>query len=192
MFTTMLGLCLTASTSIKPEYRQLYSDTAPDTASKEGRLELLRKVNLQLKTWKDLLHRFLKSNDDQVELLLTLEEYCADEGDFSGEQGALFAALFPQVRPPSRAKCKVDWQRCSAVECCAYLHPTSHVTSTRCICVQVVKLCYDHDLLSEEAILDWAHEKEHAGSEDRRFVNMCADLLAWLEDAEEESSDGSE
>ncbi len=60
------------------------------------------------------------------------------------------------------------------------------------IVLQVIKLCYDQDLLSEEAILDWAHEKEHAGSEDRRFVNMCADLLAWLEDAEEESSDGSE
>jgi len=53
--------------------------------------------------------------------------------------------------------------------------------------VQVVKLCYDHDLLTEEAILDWAHEKEHAASEDRHFVDMCEDLLAWLEDAEEES-----
>ena len=57
--------------------------------------------------------------------------------------------------------------------------------------LQVVKLGYDHDLLSEEAILDWAHEKENAASEDRQFVDMCADLLAWLEDAEEESSDGS-
>lgn len=34
----------------------------------------------------------------QVELLLTFEEYCAEEGDFAGEQGALFAELFPQVR----------------------------------------------------------------------------------------------
>lgn len=152
MLTTMLGLCLTASSCVKPEYHPLYAETQPDTGSKEGRLELLRKVNMQLKAWKDLLHRFLKSNDDQVELLLTLEEYCAEEGDFSGEQGAVFAPLFPQV----------------------------------------IKLCYDHDLLTEEAILDWAHEKEHAGSEDRRFVNMCADLLAWLEDAEEESSDASE
>lgn len=34
----------------------------------------------------------------QVELLLTFEEYCAEEGDFaSGEQGAVFADLFPQV-----------------------------------------------------------------------------------------------
>ena len=51
-----------------------------------------------------------------------------------------------------------------------------------------MKLCYDHDLLSEEAILDWAHEKENAAREDRWFVEKCADLLAWLEDAEEESS----
>ena len=58
-----------------------------------------------------------------------------------------------------------------------------HLTATR----QVVKLCYDHDVLSEDSILDWAREKEHAADEDRRFVDMCADLLAWLEDAEEES-----
>ena len=72
------------------------------------------------------------------------------------------------------------------------LHFSPHGAPT-CWCaplvLQVVKLCYDQDLLSEEAILDWAHEKEHAGEEDRRFVDMCADLLAWLEDAEEESSE---
>lgn len=62
----MLGLCLTPSPSTKPEYRPLYSETQPDATSKDGRLELLRKINVQLKTWKDLLHRFLKSNDDQV------------------------------------------------------------------------------------------------------------------------------
>lgn len=66
MLTTMLGLCLTASSCVKPEYHPLYAETQPDTGSKEGRLELLRKVNMQLKAWKDLLHRFLKSNDDQV------------------------------------------------------------------------------------------------------------------------------
>ncbi len=58
--------------------------------------------------------------------------------------------------------------------------------------IQIVKLCYDHDLLSEESILDWAHEKENADNEDRRFVDMCSDLLAWLEDAEEESSEEEE
>ena len=36
----------------------------------------------------------------QVELLLTFEEFCAEEGDFAhGEQGSIFADVFPQVRP---------------------------------------------------------------------------------------------
>ena len=34
----------------------------------------------------------------QVELLLTFEEYCEEEGDFaSGDNGSGFAPLFPQV-----------------------------------------------------------------------------------------------
>ncbi len=35
---------------------------------------------------------------EQVELLLTFEEFCAEEGDFAvGESGSMFAELFPQV-----------------------------------------------------------------------------------------------
>lgn len=124
----------------------------------------------------------------QVELLLTLEEYCAEEGDFSGEQGAVFAPLFPQVGLVGRG-----WGRPAGNAVLPFvMHVPAIASICCCVCLQVIKLCYDHDLLTEEAILDWAHEKEHAGSEDRRFVNMCADLLAWLEDAEEESSDASE
>ena len=55
--------------------------------------------------WGALLRRFLRSEDDQVELLLTLEEYCAAEGAFEGpgEGGAPFAAIFSQARgPPAR------------------------------------------------------------------------------------------
>ncbi|PSC74700.1 Translation initiation factor eIF-2B subunit epsilon [Micractinium conductrix] len=150
IFTTMLSLCLPAGPATRPEYRSLFPEGKVDPSSKEGCMELLRRINAQLRAWKALMQRFLRNSDDQVELLLTFEEYCEEEGDFSsGENGSVFAPLFPQV----------------------------------------VKLCYDQDLLSEEAILDWAHEKEHAGEEDRRFVDMCADLLAWLEDAEEESSE---
>lgn len=134
MFTTMLGLCLPPASAVKAEYRSLYPDLQVGPTTKEGRLELLRRINAQLRAWKELLHRFLRSADDQVgavplpgfacscscmlegagslcfsidrplraaqvELLLTFEEYCAEEGDFAGEQGATFADLFPQVRP---------------------------------------------------------------------------------------------
>ena len=64
----MLGLCLPANSSTKPEYAALYPDAQQDAGSKDGRLELLRRINAQFKAWKDLLHRFLKSNDDQVRI----------------------------------------------------------------------------------------------------------------------------
>jgi translation initiation factor eIF-2B subunit epsilon len=51
-----------------------------------------------------------------------------------------------------------------------------------------LKLCYDHDIVSEEAILDWAGEKEHASLEDRHFVDQCSALLTWLQEASEEDS----
>ena len=35
----------------------------------------------------------------QVELVLTFEEFCADDGEFAGERGSAFAAIFPQVTP---------------------------------------------------------------------------------------------
>ena len=38
--------------------------------------------------------------DDQVDLLLTLEEFCGEEGVFegTGEQGSLFSAVFAKAR----------------------------------------------------------------------------------------------
>jgi hypothetical protein len=62
----MLSLCLPPSPSVRPEYRGLFADAALDAASKAGRLELLKSINGQLREWKELLRRFLKSSDDQV------------------------------------------------------------------------------------------------------------------------------
>ena len=62
----MLSLCLPPSPSVRPEYRGLFADSQLDAASKAGRLELLKSINGQLREWKELLRRFLKSSDDQV------------------------------------------------------------------------------------------------------------------------------
>ena len=96
--------------------------------------------------WGPLLRRFLRSEDDQVELLLTLEEYCAAEGAFEGpgEGGAPFAAIFAQVRvcpacppPPARSRppagCRaaptwVEWGVCAA--CCLLQLPIPHPPTT--------------------------------------------------------------
>lgn len=163
----------------------------------------------------------------QVELLLTFEEYCAEEGDFAGEQGAMFAELFPQVRgrqrrpapvsvpsgsrlrlvprslglgcalqralhavalrrAPLGGRCATAAPRCAAVRC----WPEA---GSPAVPRQVVKLLYDADLVSESAIFDWAHEKENASKEERRFVELAKDLLAWLaQDSESESESEEE
>ncbi|KAL4515961.1 hypothetical protein Ndes2437A_g06674 [Nannochloris sp. 'desiccata'] len=99
MLTTALGLCLPAPLAISREYRGLYSAGDVDAESKEGKLELLKRTAAQLHRWRDLLTKFLKNEEDQVELLLTLEEFCGEEGDFegTGEKGVAFAAIFPQL-----------------------------------------------------------------------------------------------
>lgn len=62
----MLNLCLAPGPTIKSEYHGLFPDAPLDSRSNQGRLELLRRINAQLKAWKALMHRFLKSSDDQV------------------------------------------------------------------------------------------------------------------------------
>ena len=66
IFTTMLTLCLPAGPAVKPEFRELFQEEPIESTTKEGRLDMLRRVNAQLKAWKALLHRFLKCADDQV------------------------------------------------------------------------------------------------------------------------------
>lgn len=72
---------------------------APDTSTSEGKLALLRSFKQALSDWRDLLQRFLRSEDDQVELLLTLEEYCNCEGVFEadGGGGAHYVPLFAHI-----------------------------------------------------------------------------------------------
>ncbi|BDA43794.1 Translation initiation factor eIF-2B subunit epsilon [Coccomyxa sp. Obi] len=99
ILTTMLTLCLPAPPRAKADYHSLFADTAPDTATPTGKTELLTRLQRLLKTWAPLLQKFLRSEDDQVDLLLTLEEFCGEEGVFegTGEQGSLFSAVFAKV-----------------------------------------------------------------------------------------------
>ena len=62
----MLALCLPAGASARPEHHALFPSDHVDLQGKGGRLELLRRLHVQLRAWKDLLRRFLKSNDDQA------------------------------------------------------------------------------------------------------------------------------
>lgn len=100
------------------------------------------------------MRKFLRSEEDQVELLLTLEEFCAEEGDFEGtkEHGSAFKSIFPQL----------------------------------------LKLLYELDIVSEDSLLSWASEKEHAEDEEKEYLRLAQPFLEWLEEAEEESSSEEE
>ena len=59
--------------------------------------ELLKVTRKKVERWAPLLARFLKSEDDQVEMLLTLEDYCSEETVFTGMGGSALTPAFPKI-----------------------------------------------------------------------------------------------
>ncbi|KAK9066479.1 hypothetical protein SSX86_013801 [Deinandra increscens subsp. villosa] len=52
--------------------------------------------------------------------------------------------------------------------------------------VQILHLLYDIDIIQEEAILNWANEKEGADEADKVFVKQAEKFIQWLNEASEE------
>ncbi|KAL6557126.1 hypothetical protein OROMI_017476 [Orobanche minor] len=52
--------------------------------------------------------------------------------------------------------------------------------------VQILNLLYDEDILQEDAILNWASEKEEADESDKLFVKQAEKFVQWLNEASEE------
>lgn len=96
IFTTMTAMCAPAPAWVKDEYALLFLARDSPLPPKP---QLLASFKRHLSEWGPLLQRFLRSEDDQVELLLTFEEYCSCEGIFEdqGEQGAAFGDIFEAV-----------------------------------------------------------------------------------------------
>lgn len=46
-----------------------------------------------------------------------------------------------------------------------------------CFCVQILHLLYDKEIIQEEAILNWASEKEEAEESDKVFVKKCESFI---------------
>lgn len=81
----------------RPEYETLYPETAPDTATPTGRRDLLGRLRALLARWAPLLTRYAADDDDQVELLLTLEDYCSADAGFEGRAGPRFVPIFAET-----------------------------------------------------------------------------------------------
>ncbi|KAJ0843397.1 putative W2 domain, nucleotidyl transferase domain, trimeric LpxA-like superfamily [Helianthus annuus] len=52
--------------------------------------------------------------------------------------------------------------------------------------VQILHMLYDKDIIQEEAILNWAEEKEGADESDKVFVKQSEKFIQWLNEASEE------
>ena len=143
-----MGLCLPAPASVPAEFSELFPDAAP---APKG---LVGAAQAQIGAWSMLLEQFLRQEDDQVELLLTFEEYCLSDGVFHVDQGERFG------------------------------HGPAFVP----VFAQMLNALYQSDILSEEAILTWADEKEHADEEEKFLLKKAQAFIDWLREAEEDES----
>eukprot|EP00163_Fabomonas_tropica_P029935 TRINITY_DN6601_c0_g1_i2.p1 TRINITY_DN6601_c0_g1~~TRINITY_DN6601_c0_g1_i2.p1 ORF type:complete len:653 (-),score=120.90 TRINITY_DN6601_c0_g1_i2:167-2125(-) len=53
----------------------------------------------------------------------------------------------------------------------------------------ILQILYEEDVLSEEAIMQWAEEQADGDAEEREYVTKAQPFLTWLAEAEEESDD---
>ncbi|KAJ0966515.1 hypothetical protein J5N97_023432 [Dioscorea zingiberensis] len=104
--------------------------------------ELLENTVKEIKTWKNLLKNYLRSQDEEIEILLKFEEICLET---TKEFRPLFSSILSQL--------------------------------------------YDMDILTEDAILSWAKEKEGADESDKIFVKQAEPFIMWLKEASEEEDE---
>ncbi|XP_066328817.1 uncharacterized protein [Miscanthus floridulus] len=57
---------------------------------------------------------------------------------------------------------------------------------------KILPYLYDTEVVSEDAILRWAEEKEHADESDKVFVKQSEAFIKWLKEAEEEDDEEEE
>jgi len=89
---TIIGLTLPSHAKTSRENVKLYPETEPANTT-----ELLKRLRVRLKEWAPLLSRFLRSEDDQVEALLTLEEFCLEDEVFRGMGGSACVPSFAKI-----------------------------------------------------------------------------------------------
>jgi len=57
---------------------------------------------------------------------------------------------------------------------------------------KILPYLYNEDVVSEDAIMRWAEEKEHADESDKVFVKQSEAFIQWLKEAEEEDDEEEE
>ncbi|CAA7391819.1 unnamed protein product [Spirodela intermedia] len=104
-------------------------------------IELLEKAREVITRWKSLLKHYMKTVDEEVEVILKFEEMCLDM-----ESTREFSPLFTRI----------------------------------------LVFLYDQDVLTEDAVLAWATEKEGADESEKVLLQQSESFIQWLQEAEEE------
>lgn len=99
VLTTLMDLQAPPAPTVGSRFQPLFAGTQPDVSTKAGKVALLTAFKTTLKEWAATLRKFLLDEDDQFEMLLTLEEYCGEKGIFSGEGqvGRMYVPIFSNV-----------------------------------------------------------------------------------------------
>jgi translation initiation factor eIF-2B subunit epsilon len=99
VLTTLMDLQAPPSATVALRFHRLFAAAKPDVNTKAGKLALLNSFKSTLAVWVATLRKFLHDEEDQFELLLTLEEYCGERGVFSGtaQVGGMYVPIFSNV-----------------------------------------------------------------------------------------------
>ncbi|OAY76936.1 putative translation initiation factor eIF-2B subunit epsilon, partial [Ananas comosus] len=114
-------------------------------AAQSSNSNLIQTTNEVIDKWKGFLGKYIKSEDEQFEVILKFEEMCQETAK---EFSPLFATILHRL--------------------------------------------YDKDIITEDAILSWAMEKEGADESDKIFVKQSEAFITWLKEAPEEDEDEDE
>ncbi|MQL83958.1 hypothetical protein Taro_016459 [Colocasia esculenta] len=69
---------------------------------------------------------------------------------------------------------------------------SSFYMKTEYVVLQILVLLYDQDVLTEDAILAWAREKEGADESDKVLLQQSESFIQWLQEAEEDEEEEEE
>jgi len=141
IFSTLLQMCMPAPSHIKPAYRSLFSDQNLDLSQMEDKKRYLAILKGLLAEWAPVLRRFIKDDDDQVSSI--------SEAGLTDVQVELLFTFEEFFKGEGVFNREGHWGK--------ELGP---------IVSNICHLLYDEDIVTEEAFMQWAAEKETATDPD--------------------------
>ncbi|KAM3223803.1 hypothetical protein ACQJBY_057275 [Aegilops geniculata] len=130
---------------------------------------LLKTTADALAKWKDLLRNYTKTVDEEVWLEDILDKYLE----------VCMSNICLKIQKYHQMEILLKFE-----EMCQDITKEFSPLFSK-----ILPYLYDKDVVSEDAILRWAEEKENADESDKVFVKQSDAFIQWLKEAEEEEDD---